>query len=160
VLAGHDWGARAAYALCAVRLGRRALEEDPHGLCRYLWTRWSPSWEFSDHEFLETAAAWANPDWTAITVHSYTQRWGEAEGDPALAGLEARLAQSPPIDTPTIVLHGEEDAATLVRATEGQAHLFTSSYERRTLPGVGHFVPREAADDVVEAIVEMAALRG
>jgi pimeloyl-ACP methyl ester carboxylesterase len=199
VVVGHDWGGRAAYALCALEpeiasglavmsvaygstgpaasvspeqahaywyqwyfstaLGRRALETDARALCRYLWTTWSPSWRFTEQELDETASSWDNPDFVDITVHSYSQRWGEADGDPALEDLEARLADAPPIGTPTIVLHGEEDGGTLVSATAHQERLFTSSYERRTLPGVGHFVPREAPQEVADAILGLAGIR-
>jgi pimeloyl-ACP methyl ester carboxylesterase len=199
VLAGHDWGGRAAYALAAVRpervaglvamsvpygatgptaspspeqahaywyqwyfstmVGRRALTEDHRAICRYLWRQWSPSWAFTDGEFEQTAAAWDNPDWVQITAHFYSQRWGEDAGDSELAALEARLAASPPIGVPTIVLHGERDGGTLVAATAHQQHFFKSGYERRTLPGVGHFVPREAPDDTATAILELIQRR-
>jgi pimeloyl-ACP methyl ester carboxylesterase len=200
VLAGHDWGARAAYAVAAAKpellsglvvmsvayassgpgaevsaaqahaywyqwyfstgVGRRALERDRDNICRYLWKQWSPSFDFDDEEFGATATAWENPDWSAITVHSYTQRWGGADGDPHLDELERRLADKPPIGVPTIVLHGDEDGAALVSATENQEGFFTSTYERRTLPGVGHFVPREAPRDAANAIIELAHERG
>jgi pimeloyl-ACP methyl ester carboxylesterase len=130
ILAGHDSGARAGYALAATspgsvaglvamsvaygttgptarlapdqahaywyqwyfstQLGRRGLAGDRRGVCRYLWRAWSPSWNFTDGEFDQAAAAWENPDWVEITVHSYSQRCGAADGDPGLAELEAR----------------------------------------------------------------------
>jgi pimeloyl-ACP methyl ester carboxylesterase len=194
-LVGHDWGARAGYALCATRpelvsglvamsvgyastgpdasvssiqaraywyqwyfttaIGRRALTDERREICHGLWEAWGPSWDFAEPEFEATAASWENPDWVEVTVHSYSQRWGEADGDPALAELEDQLASNPPIQVPTIVLHGEADAATLVDATAGKEHCFASSYERRTLSGIGHFVPREAPAAVVDALVAL-----
>ena len=53
------------------------------------------------------------------------------------------------------MLHGEEDGATLPEETEGQQHFFTRRYERRTLSGVGHFVPREAPAKLSEAVITM-----
>jgi pimeloyl-ACP methyl ester carboxylesterase len=120
-----------------------------------LWSHWSPSWRFDEAELEATAASWENPDWVEVSVHSYSQRWGEADGDPQLSELEKRLGSSPKVALPTVVLHGEEDAATLVDATAGKDEFFTSSYERRTLPGVGHFVPREAPDAVVDAVLAL-----
>jgi pimeloyl-ACP methyl ester carboxylesterase len=113
VLAGHDWGARAAYAMSATspggvrglvamsvgyggtgpdasiapeqahaywyqwffstEIGRRTLTDRRRVLCRYLWEEWSPSLEFGEEEFDATAAAWENPDWVAVTAHSYSQ---------------------------------------------------------------------------------------
>lgn len=79
-----------------------------------------------------------------MPAHSYAQRWSEADADPELAELEQRLADDPPIRVPTIVLHGQQDGGTLVNAAAHQERFFTAGYERRTLPAVGHFVPREA----------------
>ena len=56
----------------------------------------------------------------------------------------------------TIVLHGEADAATLPEASAGQEQFFTGPYQRRTLPGVGHFVPREAPAAVADSILALA----
>jgi pimeloyl-ACP methyl ester carboxylesterase len=194
VLAGHDWGARAAYAMCATspggvrglvamsvgyggtgpeasispeqahaywyqwffstEIGRRILAEEGRDLCRYLWQMWAPSLEFDEEEFDATAAAWENPDWVEVTAHSYSQRWGEAEGNPELEALERRLAENPAIEVPTIVLHGLDDGATLPSATENQKSSFPSRYERRVLTGVGHFVPREAPSEVAAAILD------
>src|SRR6266511_2133324 len=55
--------------------GRRTLEHDRPALCRHLWRLWAPSWKFTSEAFDETASAWDNPDWLAVTVHSYTHRW-------------------------------------------------------------------------------------
>jgi pimeloyl-ACP methyl ester carboxylesterase len=195
VVAGHDWGGRAAYVLAATepervaglvalsvpygatgpstaldpdeahadwyqwyfstQVGRRALARDHRAICRYVWEQWSPSWSFSDAEFDQAAAAWENPAWAEITAHSYSHRWGEAEGDPSLAELESRIAENPPIPVPTIVLHGQEDGVTPVRSTADQQDSFTGGYERRTLPGIGHFIPREAPRAAAAAVLEL-----
>jgi pimeloyl-ACP methyl ester carboxylesterase len=137
-------------------VGRRAIAAERRDICRVLWSRWFASGEVDDEEFGATAPSWDNPDWAAVTIHSYSQRWGEAEGDPDLAEMEEGLARSPRIQVPTIVLHGEADAATMVEATADKEGYFGAGYERRTLPGIGHFVPREAPDAVAEAILDLA----
>jgi pimeloyl-ACP methyl ester carboxylesterase len=139
--------------------GRRTLERDRRALCRHLWRAWAPSWRFTQEEFDETAGAWDNPDWPAVTVHSYTHRWGGAAGDPAHDGLEAKLAENPPVPVPTIVLHGAQDGATLAAASEGRDRFFTAGYERLVLDGIGHFVPREAPERAAEAILRVPAGR-
>src|SRR6266545_3680431 len=136
--------------------GRRTLEHDRPALCRHLWRLWAPSWKFTSEAFDETASAWDNPDWLAVTVHSYTHRWGGTPGDPAYEELEAKLARNPPIQVPTIVLHGSDDGATLVTASEDKDQFFTAGYERRVLEGVGHFVPREAPSPAAKAILRLA----
>jgi pimeloyl-ACP methyl ester carboxylesterase len=140
--------------------GRATLERDRRSLCRRLWETWAPSWSFTQEAFDEAASAWDNPDWHAVTVHSYTHRWGGTSGDPAYDEVEARLAENPPIQVPTIVLHGAEDGATLVAASEDKDHFFTATYERRVLEGVGHFVPREAPSQAAEAILRLTTWPG
>lgn len=194
VFVGHDWGARAGYALAALwperierlvtmasgyeagikpgqeiepeqgraywyqwflhtKQGQEALQNNPRGLCRYLWKTWAPHLQFSDAEFEATAASWENPDWVEMTLHSYRVRWGAAPKDPQYEALEARLEKHPSIAVPTLLLHGEEDGASLASSSEGQESSFTAGYRREVLPGVGHFVPRESPRKVIEAVL-------
>ena len=55
------------------------------------------------------------------------------------------------IDLPTVVLWGEEDPVIPVEWSDRIPEFFPQATLRR-LPGVGHFVPFEAPDDVVAAI--------
>lgn len=136
----------------ATARGRRAMRDDRRELVRYLWSSWSPGWRYSQEEFDRSAETLEHPDWAEISIHAYLHRWNEAAGDPAYQDIEDRLAGNPPIAVPTLVLHGEDDADNAVSTTAGKEHLFTGWYERTVLPGVGHFVPREAPDAVVSAI--------
>ena len=141
----------------ATAKGRRTLERDRRALCRHLWETWAPSWRFTGETFDQSAGAWDNPDWHAVTVHSYTHRWGGEPGDPAYDELEALLAEKPPVRVPTIVLHGAEDGASLATSSEGREGFFTAGYRRQVLEGVGHFVPREAPSQATAAILELLA---
>lgn len=141
--------------LVATKEGRDAMNKDRRRLCRYLWQTWSPGWTFTDAEFSATAVSWDNGDWAPISIHAYLQRWGEAPGAPEHEALEERLAQSPPIQIPTVLLHGQDDADNLPETSEGKDTFFLSGYQRRVLPGVGHFIPREAPDKVLAAIRQL-----
>ncbi|KOG61241.1 alpha/beta hydrolase [Streptomyces griseoflavus] len=141
----------------ATARGRRAMTEDRRGFCRYLWTTWSPGWDFADADFEQAAGAWDNPDWADITVHAYLHRWGEAPGDPAYQDIEDRLADPPPVRVPALVLHGEQDGDNRAGTTEGQESLFAGPYERVLLPGIGHFPPREAPRATAEAILHLVS---
>jgi pimeloyl-ACP methyl ester carboxylesterase len=143
---------------CATDFGKRAFTDDRRGISRYLWESWSPGWTFAEDEFDEAAKHWENDDWPAISVHAYLHRWADAAGDPAYADDEASLAQRPKIGTATIVLHGAEDHANLPETTAGQDAYFLGHYERRLLPGVGHFVPREAPEATAAAIKALLEL--
>ncbi len=124
--------------------GREALQHNRREFCRYIWHLWSPTWQFDEETFARTAASWDNPDWVEVVLHAYRFRWGAAAPDPRYAALEQRLLPQPIITVPTLVLHGELDGASLVASSEGKEPYFSGPYERRVLPGVGHYVPREA----------------
>ncbi len=134
--------------------GRAELESNRRAFCEHLWRVWSPNWEFTDEEFEKTASSFDNPDFAEIAIHSYRHRWANAEGDPEYDELEKRLADPPKIHVPTTLLMGGADGATLPETSEGKEGFFTKGYERRVLPGVGHFIQRESPDAVVEAILK------
>jgi pimeloyl-ACP methyl ester carboxylesterase len=128
--------------------GREAVHQRRRELAAFLWRRWSPGWQFTQAEFEATAAAFDNPDWADVVVHSYTHRWGGADGDPAYADLEARLARPPLIQVPTMLIHGADDGVNDPATSEGREGLFAAPYRRVLLPGAGHFPQRERADEV------------
>jgi pimeloyl-ACP methyl ester carboxylesterase len=120
-----------------------------------LWKHWSPSLTLDSAEWEATAASFRNPDWVDVTIDSYRHRWGLSDGDPSLAADDAMFAACPIVSVPTIVLHGDEDGATLPGMSENKEHLFSGGYERRVLAGVGHFVPREDPGSVTDAVMAL-----
>ena len=201
VLAGYDWGGRAACIVAALwpararglvtvcgyniqniaqsgkpvdpdrehRLwyqwyfqterGRAGLKANRRELSRLLWELWSPNLRFDDATFEKTAASFDNPDFVDVVIHSYRHRFGAVAGDPALAAIEERLAARPPINVPTIALHGACDGVHPPHETESHARLFAGSYERRVVPVAGHFLPREAPEVVAHAVMALAPQR-
>ena len=137
--------------------GERALTDDRHAFCRYLWQVWAPNWPFTDAEYDATAKAFDNPDFIAVTMHSYRQRWGFAPDDPAAADLHARMLQNPKVAVPTTMLHGDADGATRPETSAGKDAFFTAGYRREVLPGIGHFIQREAPQAVIDATLAHAA---
>lgn len=138
----------------ATSRGEAALRDDRRALCRHLWRTWSPSWTFDDAEYDATASSFDAPDFPSIVTHSYRHRWGFATAsarDPRAAADDALLATMPRITVPTLVLHGDEDGATLLEATENRGAHFRAAYERVVIRGAGHFVQREAPRAVAEA---------
>jgi pimeloyl-ACP methyl ester carboxylesterase len=135
--------------------GVRALTEDRRAFCRLLWRMWSPSWRFTEAEFAATAASWDNPDFVATVVQSYRHRHRAAPGDPALEGIEARLAARPPITPPAIVLHGAEDGVDPPGNSAGCAARIPGLRRREVVPGAGHFLPREAPQPWIACLEEL-----
>ena len=197
VLAGYDWGGRAACVVAALwpercralvsfnsyniqniatalkpdspsnehRLwyqyyfhserGRAGLTADRRGLIELLWRLWSPTWKFDSETFLRSAPAFDNPDFVDVVIHSYRHRFGLVPGDPAYAGIEARLAQSPTINVPTITFDGADDGVRTPSSASAQAHRFTGAREHRVVPGVGHNMPQEVPSVFAQAILEL-----
>jgi pimeloyl-ACP methyl ester carboxylesterase len=137
----------------ATERGAALVRDDRETYTRYLWTLWNPGWTVPDAEFAATASSFVNPDWPAITLHSYRQRWGFAPDDPACEADEARIKADPRIRVPMLCLHGSEDPASGPGTSEGKEGFFLGPYERRVLPGVGHFPQRQRSEDVGELLV-------
>lgn len=133
--------------------GAEALKKERRELTCLLWKTWSPNWQFTQAEFRTTAHSFDNPDWHAITLHSYRHRWGYAEGDPHYAALEARLKEDNIIAVPTLVLHGIEDGANAISTSAHKEHLFSGPYRRVLVEAAGHFPQREQAATVADTIL-------
>ena len=199
VLAGYDWGGRAACVVAALwparvrglvsctgyniqniatamqpssaeqeyRLwyqyyfhsdrGRAGLEADRRGVCRLLWQLWSPGWAFGDAVFQQSAAAFDNPDFVSVVIHSYRHRFGLVPGDPDAADVERALAAQPPITVPSIVLHGADDGVSPPGSSAQAGQHFTGPYDRRVVPATGHNLPQENPAAFVAAIRDLAA---
>ena len=199
LLAGYDWGGRAACVVAALwpervrglvtingyniqnipasiqpsdaaqehrqwyqwyfhtERGRNGLTKDRDGIARLLWQLWSPNWAFDDATFAATAASFDNPDFVAVTVQSYRHRYGNAPGDPAYDALEKQLEAQPVIDVPSVVLHGECDGVGSAVHSANAVRNFGKRYARRVVPVAGHFLPREAPHEVVQALRSLAS---
>ena len=198
VLAGHDWGGRAACIVAALwpervrglvsqggyniqniaasvrpappeqehklwyqyyfhtERGRAGLAANRYAFCRLLWRLWSPSWTFSEETYAKTAVSFENSDFVDVVIQSYRHRYGYAPGDPAVEGIEAALAQQPPISVPTIAIYGMDDGvSSLPSPASADAH-FIGPYNRRDIAGAGHNVPQENPEAFANAVLDLA----
>ena len=135
--------------------GRAGLAKNRRDICRLLWKLWSPEWKFDETTFERSAASFDNPDFVDVVIQSYRHRYGYAPGDPALTGIEAKLALQPKIRVPTINLHGRHSGISPVSDKDTQATFFTGGYERRLLPGIGHNVPQESPDAMIATLRDL-----
>ncbi len=198
VLAGYDWGGRAACVVAALwpqrcnglvsvngyliqdiakaaqpldakteagfwyqfyfltPRGRAGLTANRRSIARLMWTRNSPTWSFDDATFDRSAAAFDNPDYVDVAIHSYRHRLGMADGFPEYADLERRLAVQPPVTVPTITMDGDSDG--VVAATDGRstAPRFTGRRTHRVIANAGHNLPQESPAAFTEAVWELA----
>ncbi|WP_037087919.1 alpha/beta fold hydrolase [Neorhizobium vignae] len=133
--------------------GRECLSLHRHDLCKALWRQWSPGWSFTEAMFDRTAASFDNPDFVDVVIHSYRFDFGNASGDPALAHLEERLAEKPPIIVPAITLDGTQDPLK-PGGTADHALMFKARHEHRVLE-CGHNLPWERPREFVDAVVRV-----
>lgn len=133
--------------------GQAALAADRHGLCRFLWTDFSPTWAFGDDDYDQTAAAFDNPDFVDVVLHSYHTRIGAVPGDPALDDLERRLASQPRITVPAVALAGADDGVDPPEPLDKIALHFADLRRQAALPGIGHNLPQEAPAAFADAVL-------
>ena len=139
--------------------GRAGLQANRREICRYLWEVWSPGWKFSDETYNKTASSFDNPDFVDVVIHSYRHRIMNAPGEPRFKEVEAKLAQRPKIQAPSITLYGADDGIRRppVESPPEERAVFETLVARRVVAGVGHFMPREKPDAVSSAILELLA---
>ena len=194
VLAGYDWGGRAACIVAALwperttalvsgnsyniqniarsmepssaeeeasywyqyyfhcERGRAGLHKNRRDIARLLWKMWSPTWQFDDATFDRSAAAFDNPDFVDVVIHSYRHRYGLVEGDPTALEIEARLQQQPNISVASVTIDGDVDGVDT--GTKSHAAKFTGPHEHRVFRDAGHNLPQEKPELWVQAIVD------
>jgi pimeloyl-ACP methyl ester carboxylesterase len=200
VLAGYDWGGRAACIVAALlpervtglvsvngyqiqdiatsgrpirpdleagfwyfyyfltERGRAGLTANRREIAEVIWRRNSPAWAFDAVTLDRTAAAFENPDYVEIVLHSYRHRLGEAAGAPEYAALERILAQQPTISVPTVTLAGLADGNFPITPGLTDTDRFTGPRLHRRVPAAGHNLPQEAPGAFVQAIVDVTRL--
>ncbi len=139
--------------LMALDRGAALVRDDRRSFTRYIWELWSPGWTVPEDDFAAAAAGFDNPDWADVTVHSYRVRWSQAPRDPAYATLTRRVAADPVIAVPTLMLQGGADPVALPQGSEGKDRLFSGSYKRVVLDGLGHFPQRQGPEAVLERLL-------
>jgi len=197
VLAGYDWGGRAACVVAALwperctglvslnsyniqniakamvpdtpenehslwyqyyfhsERGRAGLAANRRGVSRLLWKLWSPTWQFDDATFERSAAAFDNPDFVDVVIHSYRHRFGLVTGDPAFADIERRLAAQPVISVPSITFDGTDDGVRPPAPAAAHAQQFSGPRSHRLVPGAGHNLPQEMPEVFADAVWEL-----
>jgi pimeloyl-ACP methyl ester carboxylesterase len=135
--------------------GRAGLAANRREIAKILWRQWSPNWPFDDATFERSAAAFDNPDYVDVVIHSYRHRFGLADGDPHYADLQRRLAALPAITVPTITLDGAGDGIALATDGTASAAKFTGPRSHRVIPRAGHNLPQEEPEAFAAAVMEL-----
>lgn len=139
----------------ATARGAKAVEEDPQGFAHLHWVNWGPPGWFDEATFDRIARSWDNPDFVPVTLHSYLARWQEAAPDPASAWLDEKVKATKRLSLPAMFFHGEADGVTLPDSAAQAPGKFDGRFAFVSLPGVGHFIPREAPDAVAAKLIDL-----
>ena len=137
--------------------GRAGLTKDRKGITRQLWRMWSPLWRFDEATLERTVAAFDNPDFVEVVIHSYRHRFGLVPGDPAYAHVEARLAAQPTITVATIGIDGDSDGIRFGTGA-GAAATFSGPFEYRVFKDAGHNLPQERPVEWARAVLDARAM--
>ena len=140
----------------ATERGRIGYSENKHDFNKLIWKIASPKWTFDDATYDRTAAAFDNPDHSAIVIHNYRWRLSLAEGEARHADMERKLQQAPVISVPTITIGSDFDGA--AASGTSYAKQFSGTYSHRIFSGIGHNVPQEAPQAFATAIVDVDRL--
>ncbi|MEV4609421.1 alpha/beta hydrolase [Neorhizobium sp. LMR1-1-1.1] len=136
----------------ATKRGSEAIAADPHGFARIQWENWGPDGWFDEATFEAVARSFDNPDWVAITLHSYRVRWGEADPEPQSAWLEDRIKETRSLSLPSIYFQGAEDGVNPPELSENLHEKFSGPFDRILLQNVGHFPQREDPETVAREL--------
>lgn len=135
--------------------GRAGLTANRHALCRLLWQLWSPTWAFDDATYARSAAAFDNPDFVEVVIHSYRHRYGLVDGDPKYAQLQSQLAHMPPVTVASVTLDASDDGVMGQRTSTSHRHHFTGPYDHRVIAGAGHNLPQEMPIAFADAVLTL-----
>ena len=137
----------------ATERGTKAVADDRRGFAHLHWVNWSPPGWFDESTFDAVAEAWDNPDWHAVTIHSYRSRWDEAEPDPESAWLADKVKATKTLSVPTLYIHGEADGVNPPSTAKEVPAKFTGPFAAIPFAGVGHFPQREAPEATARVLV-------
>jgi len=132
--------------------GRARLEANRGDAARILWADNSPGWPFDDALLKRAVAAFDNPDYVDVVIHSWRHRLGRVAGDARYEAVERKLAERPLIAVPSIVLAGDASGVVPDRDT---ADRFSGPYSHHPVPGAGHHLPQEAPEAFADAVIEL-----
>ena len=133
--------------------GAQAVRADPHGFAHIHWQNWAPPGWFDEATFRKVAKSFDNPDWVAVTLHSYRSRWENAAPDPRSDWLETKVKATATLSLPTLFIKGDVDGVTTQDSFAKVPAKFSGPFEMVGLPGVGHFPQREAPAAVADLLV-------
>ncbi|WP_328994912.1 alpha/beta hydrolase [Kribbella sp. NBC_01245] len=138
--------------------GKTGLALNTKELARVVWTKNSPTWDFTEGDLDRAAELFDNPDYVDVVVHVYRHRRLTEAGDPRYDALEARLRKLPVITVPAVTLDGIDDGNFPANDGTASAKFFAGPRVHHQVPGAGHNLPQERPRAFFNAILEVTRL--
>jgi pimeloyl-ACP methyl ester carboxylesterase len=133
-------------------VGAEGFRADVPAFVRQAWNDWSPGLRLTEQQQRDLVAAFDNDQFADFVVHYYRHGSGAEVGRARYAEDQATLDEWPAIEVPATFLYGLDDGCEVPEASRGNDRFYAAGYERVELPGVGHFIAREAPMAVADAI--------
>ncbi|MGB3605482.1 MAG: alpha/beta fold hydrolase [Gordonia sp. (in: high G+C Gram-positive bacteria)] len=132
-------------------LSPRLLARNDAAFVRWLWRRWSPTWDFTDADFAPTREVFVDKERGWATTRYYRSIFTPNR---AYTREFMRLAQADyPVQVPTLSLAGENDGC-MSAAFHTAMNQLHPQIDAVLLPGCGHFLhaekPAVVADEMLK----------
>ena len=135
--------------------GQNSLEQNRHEFIKFLWSTWSPSWNYDDVTYNLSSPSFENIDFIDVVIHSYRHRFGLVKGDPQFDSMEKELSKQPTITVPSITIDGATDGVSGLSNPKKLKEKFINHKNHKILKNVGHNVPQENPNQFTKAILEL-----
>lgn len=134
------------------RIAELIVARDDFAFIEALWKLWSPDWRYSPADLEQVKATFRAPG----VVHAATQYYRCLLQPLSLSTQQSWRLLTSPIHVPTLALTGEHDGCmdTRLYDTLMREQDFDGGLMVRRLPHTGHFLHREAPEDVSALILE------
>ncbi|MGH7781127.1 MAG: alpha/beta fold hydrolase [Candidatus Binataceae bacterium] len=130
-----------------------AVSHDDFKFLEKMWTDWSPTWKWTREDIEPLKKCFRTPTALSAALGYYRATIGAMMKIPAEA-ISAVSAPPPPINVPTMMLHGRDDGCIGAELLEGMEAFFPKGLRKEIIPSAGHFVHQEKPAEVNKLILD------
>ncbi|MEM9758285.1 MAG: alpha/beta hydrolase [Pseudomonadota bacterium] len=135
----------------------RVVRRRDFAFLRWLWSKWSPGWNYSRDDFAPVAACFAQTE----VVESALAYYRTAVDVPALFGI-GRAPAILDVPVPTLAMTGADDGCISSEVFEAMSQPgdFSRGLKVQRIEGAGHFLHRERPEVVNAALLDWVRNHG
>lgn len=137
------------------RIAESIVARDDYAFIETLWKLWSPDWKYTPEDLEQVKSTFRAPG----VVHAATQYYRCLLQPLSLSTQQSWRLLTAPINVPTLALTGEHDGCmdTRLYDTLMREQDFDKGLMVKRLPNTGHFLHREAPEEVSALILDWLA---